>query len=211
MRPPDKVCADVIEAVLGFVYLSGGYGLSLDVAKELQLTIPWDENAMEIEQGPSPQTTLSLKVKDFTGYENFRSPRLLQEAFNHPTAPSPGSSSYQRLEWVGDAVLSLAAREWIFRQYPEVEVGKMVLMETPLVANASLAFLSHKNGLHGFLNHRDPTLPSRIESYDVALRELGKGLWSTEPPKTIADIVESLLGAIHFDGGFDAYVASHVC
>jgi hypothetical protein len=78
----------------------------------------------------------------------------------------------------------------------------MVDLEQQIVGNQTLAFLSQKNGLHKHINHCDPTLPNRIDSYVASLREQGRGIWGTDPPKAIADIVESVVGAVYLDGGF---------
>jgi hypothetical protein len=103
----------------------------------------------------------------------------------------------------------------------------MVLMEAALVTNETLAYLAFSNGLQQYMNHRDPSLPGRIDNYGTfggifyrvflpvvltllfyntgfSVLERGRGLWGTDPPKSIADIVESTLGAIHVYGGFDA-------
>ena len=97
----------------------------------------------------------------------------------HPSANHPSVPSYQRLEWVGDAVLCLAVRAWILENFPELTLGDMVVYEAALVSNETLAFLSVKYGLQHNLNHRDQSLPSRIESYSWRVREPGNGLWGT--------------------------------
>jgi dsRNA-specific ribonuclease len=203
--PSEKVCADVIEALLGLAYREKGYALALKVADELRLTVPWSDD-IRVEGGRKEASNPKLaKVAiDFTGYERFHRSILVEEAFTHPTSLHPETSSYQRLEWIGDAVLCLAAREWLFEEFPDTPVGDMVLMEASLVANETLAYLSLRSGLQRHLNHRDQTLPARIESYDWSVREHGRGLWGTDPPKAIADVVESLLGAVHVDGGFES-------
>lgn len=105
-------------------------------------------------------------------------------------------------------MLCLAAREWIFRRFPEFSVGSMVTREAMLVSNEALAFLCIRSGLHKHLNHRDQTLPGRIEEYTAELSGKRGGLWGTSPPKPLADLVESLLGMVHMDAGFEAAQAS---
>ena len=138
--------------------------------------VPWDEIERERNQ-TSVKPELLDAVRDCAGYENFNYPELAEEAFTHPSALHPSVPSYQRLEWVGDAVLCLAAREWIYKHFLHLRLGDMVVMEAALVANETLAFLSIQNGLQQHLNHRDQSLPSRIETYDWSIRELGRGLW----------------------------------
>lgn len=77
-------------------------------------------------------------------------------------------------------------------------------LEAPLVSNETCAFLSQRHNLHAYLKHRDPTLSKRLQFYLTTVRENGQGLWSTEPPKVIADLMESVIGAVHVDGGFEA-------
>jgi Ribonuclease III domain len=107
---------------------------------------------------------------------------------------------------------------------------EMVVLESAIISNEVLAFIAAQTGLHRYLQHKDHSLPSRIEGYICSIREDGRGLWSTgttsfvdcrrrwwtcrihrrlffsllDPPKVIADIVESLIGAIYVDGGLEA-------
>jgi dsRNA-specific ribonuclease len=173
-----KILADLIESILGLTYLEFGYDVSLKVAGELQVTLPWDDDNIEsqIDEQIVPSELLDA-IGVGMGYKGFKRPELAMEAFTHPSALHPSVPSYQRLEWVGDAVLCLAARQWIYKTFPERPLGDMVVMEAAVVNNETLAFLSVQNGLPHHLNHRDQSLPSRIETYDWSIRELGRGLW----------------------------------
>jgi dsRNA-specific ribonuclease len=174
-----KVYADIIESILGLVYLEFNYETALMVADELQVTLPWDNDTEQKTDHIMDNTHLLEAVRRCTGYDNFKQPELVEEAFTHPSALHPTVPSYQRLEWAGDAALCLAVREWIFKNLGDISLGDMVVMEAALVANETLAYLSIRNGLQHHLNHRDQTLPSRIEAYDWSVRELGRGLWGT--------------------------------
>jgi dsRNA-specific ribonuclease len=198
-----KLYADIIESILGLVYLEFGYKAAIDVGDELKVTLASSEVPIEESCGKKPNVDAHLleTVRQATGYTEFGRLALLQEAFAHPSAGNPDVSSYERLEWVGDAVLCLAAREWVWNNFYELELSEMVTMESAIVSNEVLSFLSVQTGLHHFLEHKDYTLPSRIESYIIGIQEDGAGLWGTEPPKSIADVVESLFGAIYTDGG----------
>lgn len=180
--PGMKVCADVIEAFLGLIYLSSGYEASVQVAHELGISLPTDDEEVGLfgkQSNFNPRPALLKAVAESFGKESFESPQLVEEALTHPSAVYQDVSSYQRLEWVGDAVLCLAMREWIYFQYPEKEVGDLVNLESALVSNETLAYLSFQNGLHTFLNHRDQGLPLRLEHYEWCVKELGRGLWGT--------------------------------
>jgi dsRNA-specific ribonuclease len=197
-----KLYADIIESLLGLVYLEFGYRTAMDVGDELKVTVASSDLPPEEPSGKANVDVHLLEtVRRATGYADFRRLRLLEEAFAHPSAGNPNVSSFERLEWVGDAVLCLAAREWIWNNFSELELSEMVTMESAIVSNEVLSFLSVQTGLHHFLEHKDYTLPGRIESYITSIKEDGSGLWGAEPPKSIADIVESLFGAIYTDGG----------
>ena len=206
---PGKTCADVIESILGLLY-SVSYEEATSVAEELQITLPKEEvPRVKPEPKIPPKAHLVNTATNFTGHTKFRRYDLIEEAFTHPTAVHPSTPSYQRLEWIGDAVLCLAIRKWIFDTFPTADLGQMVAMEASLVANETLSFLSIKHGLLRNLNHCDQTLPSRIEHYEWCTRDLGRGLWGTDPPKVAADVVEALIGAVYLDSGLaDGIMAS---
>jgi endoribonuclease Dicer len=126
-----KTCADIMEAILGLVYRCQGYDASLQVANELNLTVPSTGAIVAVETTSYDEGLASVGVLEiaskFTGYPSFRSLKLVEEAFTHTTDPRPGISSYERLEWIGDAVLCLAVRNWIMDQYHDTKtVGEMV-------------------------------------------------------------------------------------
>ena len=177
---PQKTRADVIESLLGIVYLTSGYDEASAVADELQVTLARDRKANSpADRRISVKPQMLAAATALTGHTDFKRHDLVQEAFTHPTAMHPEVPSYQRLEWTGDAVLCLAAREWIFKTFPAMEVGQMVAMEASLVSNETLAYLSINHGLLKNLDHCDQTLPGRIEHYEWCAREMKRGLWST--------------------------------
>ncbi len=175
-----KIFADIIESLLGLIYLEFGYPAAMEVGNELTVTVSWEEPALEESSGrANVDSSLLDCVQRATGYTGFRRPELLEEAFSHPTAGNPEVSSYERLEWIGDAVLCLATREWIWNNFHHLELSDMVTMESALVSNEVLSFLCIQTGLHRFLEHKDHTLPPRIESYICSIQDDGSGLWGT--------------------------------
>jgi endoribonuclease Dicer len=172
-----KVYADIIESLLGLVYLEFGYEVALKAADDLHLTMSRTNDFLENYSEYTSNKVFEEAVRLCTGYESFRVPELAEEAFTHPSANHPGVSSYQRLEFIGDAVLCLYMREWIFKEFQHLSLGDLVVFEAALVSNETLAFLSVRNGLQHYLQHNDHSLPSRIEAYCWNVREQGSGLW----------------------------------
>ncbi len=66
------------------------------------------------------QTDLAAKIEGKLGYR-FRYPRLLRSAFIHPSYPFSWERvpCYQRLEFLGDALLDMACINYLFYKYPK--------------------------------------------------------------------------------------------
>lgn len=148
--PSAKVIADVVEALLGLIYLNCGYKATQEVCLELQISTPHSHESLHHLNPSINSDTDSYsveKAKEFLGVD-FQNAQFVMEAFTHPT--KIGSTNYQRLEWIGDAVLCLAAREWIYHNYQSIlDVKDMVNIETVLVCNETLSKLAFSSRLNG--------------------------------------------------------------
>lgn len=204
-----KVCVEVIGALLGLAYRHDGYEFALSVADEMLVTIPWTETttgirATRIAHRVQWEGSQLIRVAEsFTEHKFDNHGHLAAEALSHPTALDPAPPSYQRLEWIGEAVLCLTVRDWLFHCFPKKSLRELGLMESILVSNETLAYLCRTANLHKHISYGDPTMPSRFHSYQSAVQESGRGLWGTEPPKAMADVIESLVGAVHVHAGLE--------
>ena len=107
-----KVLADVVEALVGACFVDGGLDKAYDCIQTLLPAEGWMSQCTNIakivcEAENSRPVELSL-VEKLVGYK-FDHPQLLLEALTHASFPqsSHSSSSYERLEFLGDAVLDL--------------------------------------------------------------------------------------------------------
>ncbi|OCR01781.1 ribonuclease III [Oscillatoriales cyanobacterium USR001] len=75
--------------------------------------------------------------------------QLLDLALTHPTASSQGN--YQQLEFVGDAVVRLAASELLFETYPDCPVGEFAAIRSLLVSDRTLAEIANSYGFDRYL------------------------------------------------------------
>lgn len=127
-------------------------------------------------------------LEERIGYR-FRNAGLLAEALRHASllGEEGGASSYQRLEYLGDAVLNLCVAELTFHRFPEAGEGEL--------SNARSAVISNRNL---FRVGRAIGIPETLRT-DPSVREKGGGV----TPKMIADTVEAITGAIFLDGGMD--------
>ena len=121
----------------------------------------------------------------------FRDENLLRLALTHPSVaheqnqPQPHN---QRLEFLGDSVLSLALSRELYAKFPEADEGLLTKTRAKLVNATSLAAHSRALDLGAQL------VLSRGEENSAG----------RDRASTLADTFESLVGAIFLDGGFEA-------
>ncbi|MCL1588201.1 MAG: ribonuclease III [Actinomycetia bacterium] len=131
-----------------------------------------------------PETLASLE--DRLGYV-FTDPSLLLEALTHTSFSAENSApSYERLEFLGDAVLGLVTASTIFDSYPEAPEGEMTKLRAVVVDRRSLAAVG-----------RDLGIPDHIR--------LGRGedrAGGRDRDSIVSDVVEAILGAVYIDGGW---------
>lgn len=124
------------------------------------------------------------------GY-SFRDRALLEQALTHRSwafERAPGhqeTSSNERLEFLGDAVLGLVASEILIERYPRLPEGRLSQLKARLVSASHLHERARQLELGAHLN-------------------LGRGEEVTggrAKPALLADALEALIGAIYLDGG----------
>jgi len=103
---------------------------------------------------------------------------LLDKALTHPTF-SPGSN-YEQLEFLGDAVVRMAASDLLLEIYPDCSVGQFSAIRKVLVSDRVLAQLADLYGLERYL------LIARCAARD----EMGR-------QSRVADAFEAVLGALY--------------
>lgn len=120
------------------------------------------------------------------GYQ-FQTPALLRAALTHASSADTRLASNERLEFLGDAVLGLVTCEQLYRLFPEYQEGDLTKIKSVVVSRRTCARISRDLNLGDFLF-------------------VGKGMNShiTTPSSLLADVYESLVGAIYLDGGLDA-------
>ena len=121
------------------------------------------------------------------GYR-FKNPALLKTALTHPSyGREHHVPHYQRLEFLGDAVLELAVSRYLFFELPEIDEGKLTRIRAALVREETLCRAAQRIGLGRFL-------------YLSAGEEKTGG---RKKPSILADVMEAVLAAVYLDGGFD--------
>lgn len=118
----------------------------------------------------------------------FRSKELLIRALTHRSAQQGKDRlDYERLEFLGDAVLDLTIAHLLSEAYPDAREGELSKMRAALVNTQALALVAKNLELSEFIR-------------------LGKGEISSggaQRPSLLADVVEAILGAIYLDSSFE--------
>jgi len=114
---------------------------------------------------------------------------LFEKALRHPSAERGQSSgslqSYERLEFLGDAILGAVVAEYLYDEFPGEMEGFLTATRSKLVSGEACAQLAGDLGLGNFVE-LDPHMESQ------------GGRQSTS---VLADCLESIIGAIHLDSG----------
>ena len=126
----------------------------------------------------------------------FKDSTFLREALTHASGANHRLASNERLEFLGDAILGAIVCELLFRKFPDYLEGELTRIKSVVVSRRTCAKISRALGLDDFL-------------------VLGKGMGSQDetPSSVLADVFESLIGAIYLDGGMEAaqrFIVRHI-
>ncbi len=127
-------------------------------------------------------------VEQGLGY-HFGDVGLFWEALTHASyeAEHGGVTSYERLEFLGDAVLELVTTSLIFETLPDAPEGAMTKLRASVVDAGTLASLARDLGLS--------------EAIRVGKGEDRSG--GRDRVSTLSDVLEALVGAVFLDGGWE--------
>ena len=121
----------------------------------------------------------------------FQNRKLLETALTHPSFGGDHHvPHYQRLEFLGDAVLELAVSRYLYFELPEVDEGKLTRIRAALVREESLNRAARRIGLGDFIR--------------LSVGEERSG--GREKPSILSDVMEAVLAAVYLDAGFDEAV-----
>ncbi len=131
------------------------------------------------------------QLEKVLGY-TFKDRELLQRALTHSSCANERkinkTENYERLEFLGDAVLELTVSEFLYNNYPQKREGEMTRTRAALVCEPTLASCARVLDLPSFLM-------------------LGKGEDATggrEKDSILCDVFEAIAGALYLDGGYSA-------
>jgi len=134
----------------------------------------------------TPNLKSLQKLLDYT----FTNEGLLSTALTHRSCLNePGiTESYERLEFLGDAVLEMMISVYLFNKYPDKMEGYLTAARSATVRTESLSKISKDHKINTF----------------IAMSKGEEQTGGRNNPSILEDVIESLMGALYCDGGFDA-------
>jgi len=145
---------------------------------------------MSLEQNVLPEPRKSIaKLENKLGYSFKDSEHLIRALLHRSyTNERPGIHvDYERLEFLGDAVLDLIVAAWLFDEMPNLDEGGLTSARAWLVCEEMLARVGSELclGDHIFLGVGEEASGGRTKS------------------SLLSDTVESIVAAIYLDGGYE--------
>ena len=132
----------------------------------------------------------SGKLEEKIAYR-FRDGRLLRQALTHSSYANEMKinkyGDYERLEFLGDAVLEFVSSDFLYRQRKETAEGDLTKLRASMVCEPALAYCAREFSLEQFIL-------------------LGKGEEATggrTRDSIVSDVMEAVIGAIYLDGGLE--------
>lgn len=135
------------------------------------------------EQKHQLEEALGVSINDATYFEQALTHRSYLQVLNNPHA-----FSNERMEFLGDAILSMIIAEYLFYLRSDVSEGELTKMRSWLVNKKSLAYSARRLSLHDFLKVSVSARQSLEQGNDSML----------------ADALEALIAAVYLDSGWDA-------
>lgn len=136
----------------------------------------------------APSLEMDLEVfESLIGYR-FADEKLLCTALTHRSLQAIGERShYERLEFLGDAVLDLAIAELLLEEYPTANEGTLSKLRAALVNTTCLASVATELEFGKYVR--------------LSRGEMVAG--GAERPALLADVVEAVVGAAFYESGYD--------
>ena len=131
-----------------------------------------------------------MKVDEFEKKINykFKNKDLINLAFTHSSFKSKKNKNYERLEFLGDRVLSLVISEDLFLKYPNENEGALSKRLSDLISKQKLIEVANEINIKEML---------KIDQFEKRNLKLKKNI------SILSDVCESLIGAIYLDSNLE--------
>ncbi|KZC10938.1 Endoribonuclease Dicer [Dufourea novaeangliae] len=224
----DKTVADCVEALIGVYLTNMGIKHTVTLLQWFEI-LPKQTDVNQLLFSVSENSIIDAETINYfmpwasdiekrLSYK-FQNRGFLLQAFTHPSfSANTTTECYQRLEFLGDAILDFLITCYIYENCGNLNPGALTDLRSALVNNITFACLAVRYGLHTALLAYAPQLNDAINRFvkfqeerdHVVNDEL---LWIlleenecnmaeyVDVPKALGDIFETTIGAIYLDCG----------
>lgn len=220
----EKVLADCVEALIGAQFLHGGIELATAFMDKHKLlpgscevlgfrkpgSEEMGEKSVEVKLPLMAsgdwrhESAYVLSIEKILGYQ-FSDRRHLVVALTHGSYENGLISSYQRYEYLGDAIIGFLLLSHFFDKYPELSPGELTALRGPALSNDLFARVIVSWKIHEKFWYHCAPLAREIKRFDdlVANEEDDEddSTKNMTVPKVLGDLLESIVGAVVVDKG----------
>ena len=178
----DKSIADCVESIIGAYLITSGPHAALQVMSWFGLEVlprakceDGSEVLVNLPQVPAPKINDPEKLDELLyGYEafeacigyKFKQPAYLLQAFTHSSyTQNTVTDCYQRLEFLGDAILDYVITRHLYEDKKRHSPGELTDLRSALVNNNIFAYLAVKYEFYKYFKYSSPILYTIIDSF----------------------------------------------
>jgi ribonuclease-3 len=133
---------------------------------------------------PGLERVLGYRFKD----QSLLVGALMHRSYTQERGEQNGGVSNERMEFLGDSVLSLVVNEHLYNHYTHKTEGELTKMKSVIVSKSILCHYAKVHGLGSFILMSEHAYKAGVDEADSVL----------------ADTFEAIFGAVFLDGGFEA-------
>ncbi|XP_046981769.1 endoribonuclease Dicer-like isoform X1 [Schistocerca americana] len=226
----DKAMADSVEALIGVYLNEFGVEGALRFVNWLKILPVEHASPQNILKSPPPSPILgtgsareldfhlenAARLEKILGYK-FQNRGYLLQALSHASyIQNRITDCYQRLEFLGDAILDFLITSYLFETYSDLTPGQLTDLRSALVNNNTFAAYTVKYSIHKYCRYSSLELFHKVdafvryqEAHDhkvtdevlLLLEEDDTLAEAVDVPKVLGDLFESVAGAIFLDSG----------
>ncbi|XP_051119547.1 endoribonuclease Dicer homolog 3 isoform X2 [Andrographis paniculata] len=206
-----KTISDCVEALLGAYFVGGGLVAAIGFMKWLGIEGEFDPSLIHdsikaaslYSYAPKAEEIATLEAK--LGYD-FTTKGLLLEAITHESISGLHvGHSYERLEFLGDAVLDILITRYLYDNHGNLDPGELTDLRSASVNNDNFAIVAVRHKFHPHLLFSSSSLQVEISAFIELVSQLSGNVLApdTKGPKVLGDLVESIAGAVLVDSKLD--------